>query len=88
MRQSASYALVKCGGPEAATALATEWCRRMSWFFDMWMERDQRRYEFTADELGGCPVDEDWVRFRSTLRPGSYAAECAVIVENIRPAIP
>ena len=48
--QGMSFTL-KWYGDRNCSALALEWCRRMQFWFDLWLEQGDTKYRFSAEEL-------------------------------------
>ena len=62
MRMSSTYSFSLCGGQQAATRLAQEWCRKMQHFYTAFVEQEHARLDWTA-VAGAFPSDPEFEEF-------------------------
>ena len=60
--QGMSFTLKRYGDLNCS-ALALEWCRRMQFWFDLWLEQGDTKYRFSAEELLSYEEAPGWRAF-------------------------
>jgi len=60
--QGVSFTLSRYGDLNCSV-LALEWCRRMQFWFDLWLEQGNTKYCFSAEELLSYEETPEWMAF-------------------------
>jgi hypothetical protein len=75
-------------GDLSASLLAHEWCRRLEYFFGLWMAQDDWLYRFTDADVSSYHPKDEFVDFFLGLPLDSPTMARASEVNNIRPKEP
>jgi hypothetical protein len=52
-------------GAAAANAMAVEWCRKLQYYFDIWMEQGSSNYQYTEADIKGYKPTTAWLDFET-----------------------
>ena len=82
MRMSSTYSFSLCGGQQAATRLAQEWCRKMQHFYTAFVEQGHARLDWNAVSLAfpSDPEFEEFVRSAPNDAVRQRAAALATLI--------
>jgi len=85
---SASFS-IKRYTEAGASAMALAWVHRMQYFYDVYKDSDQSRYQYTAEDIAQYVEDEPFVDYQLTLPlEGGHAYDRAKQVKSIMPTNP
>jgi hypothetical protein len=71
-------------GEVGAFTLSAEWCKRMQYYFDLWLSGPDD-YSFKPEGSEGYKPSENWLLFKASLAPNSKAMQRAVAIEALFP---
>eukprot|EP00975_Prorocentrum_lima_P028451 5978582-Prorocentrum_lima.AAC.1 len=54
-------------GEAVATQMASEWCRRLQHFYNIWISQQEPNYRYTAEDLGSHIPAAEWVELCASL---------------------
>lgn len=83
MNQIASYSFSVYGEVTAST-LAAEWCRRMQFYYDLWIESGQD-YVYRPEDKAAYKPTDSWLRLKADLTLPAKARQRAEIIEDLFP---
>ena len=66
-------------------AMASEWCRRMGFFYSLWIEANDHSYIFTNNQLNSYEPDPFWVDMRDLMLAGSLVRARADAIDGVEP---
>jgi hypothetical protein len=87
MRVATSFA-ISLYTDEICLVMASEWCRRMTYFYSCWIEANDVSYVFSPEQLSGYDPDPFWVDACALMPAGSLAQARAQTVDAMRPRDP
>ena len=73
--------------PEFAAAAATEWCRRVQHFYELWRSHGGE-YVYVADDTGSYETSHEWLSVRAAVVPGGPQADKVALVDSLQPRNP
>jgi hypothetical protein len=72
-------------GEVVASSLAAEWCKRMQFFYNLWLGSGQAYTYGPEDKVAYKPGDA-WHSFKANLPSASKASQRAVVIEGLFPS--
>ena len=74
-------------GEQIATRLAEEWCARLQYFFDLYLEDNSAMLKYTEEALQSYEPGESWRVFKAGLQ-NALAVQRACEIEALKPTNP
>jgi hypothetical protein len=72
-------------GEQGAAQLSSEWCRRMQFYYDLWLQSSPN-HVFTLQDKAAYHPTEAWLRFKASLSCTSKVFQRAEAIEALFPA--
>jgi hypothetical protein len=85
--QGMSFTLKRYGDLNCS-ALALEWCRRMQFWFDLWLEQGDAKYRFSSEELLSYEETPEWMAFCDNAPPTGPLADRINAIRGLFPQSP
>jgi len=72
-------------GEVGAFVLSAEWCRRMQYYFDLWLSGPDD-YSFKPEDREGYKPSDEWLRFKASLPNSSKALQRVAAIDSLFPS--